>query len=232
MQERLAILIDLDFFLRRYRRHVRDALSTDASPEEIAHYYAGLIRKHVEGHRKYKNQSHTLYRVYIYDSPPLNKKMEHPKTRESIDLSKSATAQMRNHLHDNIRQMPMTALRLGTLDESGAHWTLKNRKRYNKFLRGEITVDQIDEEEYRIEVTQKQVDMKIGIDITWLSLKQLVDRIVLISGDSDFVPAAKLARKEGITFILDPLRQQVRPELSEHIDLLRTPNILDEGKLA
>ncbi len=39
--------------------------------------------------------------------------------------------------------------------------------------------------------------MKIGIDITWLSLKKLVNAIILISGDSDFVPAAKLARIEG-----------------------------------
>ena len=43
--------------------------------------------------------------------------------------------------------------------------------------------------------------MKIGIDITWLSLKRLVKQIILISGDSDFVPASKLARREGIRFI-------------------------------
>ena len=44
----------------------------------------------------------------------------------------------------------------------------------------------------------------------------------MISGDSDFVPAAKLARREGIDFILDPMKASIRPDLFEHIDGMRT----------
>ena len=40
--------------------------------------------------------------------------------------------------------------------------------------------------------------------------------------DADFVPAAKLARREGVQFILDPLWQNVSPDLFEHIDGLRS----------
>lgn len=65
---------------------------------------------------------------------------------------------------------------------------------------------------------QKGVDMRIGIDIASLALKKQVDTIVLVAGDSDFVPAAKLARREGIDFVLDPMWQQVNPDLFEHID--------------
>jgi uncharacterized LabA/DUF88 family protein len=67
--------------------------------------------------------------------------------------------------------------------------------------------------------------MKIGIDITWLSLKGLVEQIILISGDSDFVPASKLARREGIRFILDAMHHKLKDDLLEHIDLLRTPKL-------
>nr|WP_249406856.1 NYN domain-containing protein [Pantoea agglomerans] len=56
------------------------------------------------------------------------------------------------------------------------------------------------------------------MDITTLAYEKLVDVIVLVAGDSDFVPAAKHARIKGIDFILDPLRQSVTPSLSEHID--------------
>ena len=42
--------------------------------------------------------------------------------------------------------------------------------------------------------------------------------IVIIAGDSDFVPAAKLARREGIDFILDPMGANIDPTLFEHID--------------
>lgn len=64
--------------------------------------------------------------------------------------------------------------------------------------------------------------MKIGIDIASLAYKKQIDQIILISGDSDFVPAAKLARREGIDFILDPLWASIKPNLHEHIDGLRS----------
>ncbi len=47
--------------------------------------------------------------------------------------------------------------------------------------------------------------MRIGLDIASLAYKKQIDQIILIAGDSDFVPAAKLARREGIDFILDPM---------------------------
>lgn len=64
--------------------------------------------------------------------------------------------------------------------------------------------------------------MRIGIDIATIASKQQAQQIVFISGDSDFVPAAKHARREGIDFVLNPMRQRIRPELNEHIDGLRT----------
>ena len=71
-------------------------------------------------------------------------------------------------------------------------------------------------------MSQKGVDMKIGLDIASLAYKKLGKRIVLVSGDSDFVPAAKLARKEGIDFILDPMWNKIHDNLYEHIDGLWT----------
>ena len=64
--------------------------------------------------------------------------------------------------------------------------------------------------------------MRIGLDIASMAYKKQVDRIILIAGDSDFVPAAKYARREGIDFILDPLWQPIKPSLMEHIDGLET----------
>lgn len=60
--------------------------------------------------------------------------------------------------------------------------------------------------------------MKIAVDISSMAFKKQVDQIILIAGDSDFVPASKLARREGIDFILDPMWAHIRPTLNEHID--------------
>ena len=64
--------------------------------------------------------------------------------------------------------------------------------------------------------------MKIGLDIASLAYKHQVEQIILIAGDSDFVPASKLARREGIDFILDPMWAEIKDNLFEHIDGLKS----------
>ena len=60
--------------------------------------------------------------------------------------------------------------------------------------------------------------MRIGLDIASMTLKRQVDTIVLVTGDSDFVPAAKLARREGVEVLIDPQWQRVSDKLAEHVD--------------
>ena len=62
------------------------------------------------------------------------------------------------------------------------------------------------------------IGMRIGIDVASLTLKKQANTIILVAGDSDLVPAAKLARREGVEVILDPLWKSVHPDLHEHID--------------
>lgn len=89
-------------------------------------------------------------------------------------------------------------------------------------LAGKIKIEDLTEKDFVFNAQQKGVDMKIGVDIASLAYKHQVDQIILIAGDSDFVPAAKLARREGIDFILDPMWADIRPDLFEHIDGLRS----------
>ena len=102
-------------------------------------------------------------------------------------------------------------------------------------LRREITADQLTENDVVYDTVQKGVDMKLGIDIASLAYKKLVDRVVLITGDCDFVPAAKLARREGLDVVLDPLWNRVAPSLHEHIDGLksvwRNPAVTNCGRI-
>ena len=70
----------------------------------------------------------------------------------------------------------------------------------------------------RLGMRQKGVDMRIGLDIASMTLKKQVDTLILVTGDNDFVPAAKLARREGVEFLLDPMWQSVSEDLNEHVD--------------
>ena len=112
------------------------------------------------------------------------------------------------------------ALRIGELKDNN-NWHIYP-KRVKELQSGKIKVSDLTENDVYLEIRQKGIDMKIGIDIASLALKRFVDTIVLFSGDSDFVPAAKLARREGIDFILDPMNANIEPQLFEHIDGLKS----------
>lgn len=157
-----------------------------------------------------------LYRIFYYDCEPLSKKMHNPITKKCIDYSKSDQYKFRHELLDALKFKRKVALRIGTL-KTTSNWTI-NQVATEKLLKRVITVDDITEDDVTPEIKQKGIDMKIGVDIASLSLKRFVDKIILISGDSDFVPAAKMARREGIDFILNPMKANVEPQLNEHVD--------------
>ena len=114
------------------------------------------------------------------------------------------------------------AIRLGELSESSTKYIL-SPETTKKLFNGTISLEYITEDDFSFKANQKGVDMKIGLDIASLSYKKQVDQIILISGDSDFVSAAKLARREGIDFILDPMWADIKSNLSEHVDGIMSP---------
>lgn len=49
---------------------------------------------------------------------------------------------------------------------------------------------------------QKRVDLLLGLDIALLSAKQQITHVALLAGDSDFLPAVTVAKREGVSFWL------------------------------
>ena len=211
-----AILVDGSFFLRRYRR-----IYGAKSASETAADLHKMCCAHLYRNSRSKKQESDLYRIFFYDCPPMMKKAHHPITGKAIDFSKTEVAIFRNELLQELRKLRKVAVRLGYIDEINATWTIKPDKT-KALLRGDIQVEDLQEDDVVYEARQKAVDMRIGLDIASIAYKKQVQRIVLIAGDSDFVPAAKLARREGIDFILDPMWSPIRPDLYEHIDGLRS----------
>lgn len=168
-----------------------------------------------------------LYRIFFYDCPPLSKKVHRPVSKRSHDFAKDHTSQFRNALHREIKQLRKTALRLGRRDEENASWQI-NPDKLKQLIAGRVQFNDLTDDDFTFYAKQKVVDMKIGLDIASIAHKRLATQIVLVAGDSDFVPAAKQARREGIDFILDPMWNHINPDLNEHIDGLHStcPNPL------
>lgn len=45
---------------------------------------------------------------------------------------------------------------------------------------------------------QKRVDALLTLDLVRLAMKQLIEEAIIVSGDSDFIPAIECAKEEGI----------------------------------
>lgn len=110
---------------------------------------------------------------------------------------------------------------MGELAESVASYNLKPEA-LDALLKKKRDVDSLTRSDFYLNVKQKGVDMRIGLDAASISSKRLADQIVLIAGDSDFVPVAKMVRRNGVDFILDPMKQSLKPSLLEHVDMIET----------
>ena len=144
----------------------------------------------------------------------------HPLTQEQINLGKSDEFDWMTRFLKEIVKKRKVALRRGEELETQNGFSLKSRP-LKKLCRGDITVSDLVASDFSLDITQKGVDMRIGLDIASLAERGSVNQIIMISGDSDFVPAAKHARRSGIDFILDPMWATVSDSLNEHVDGVR-----------
>ncbi len=211
---RTAILVDGGFYRKR-ARHQWGIKTSEERAKELTAYCIAHIKKQ-DGH-----SPRHLYRILYYDCLPSRRSVYHPLTKQNIDLEKSETSTWTQAFMDELKRRRKYALRLGTLAEK-LNYNL-NPLVTRDLLNGKRVLDSLTMDDFELYVQQKGVDMKIGVDIASLSYKHQVDQIILIAGDSDFVPAAKLARREGIDFILDPMGADIKADLFEHIDGLETP---------
>lgn len=154
-----------------------------------------------------------LHRIYFYDAKPLEGRAFVPLGGGTLDFGASTSAARNKSLHAALLREPFFALRMGELQHEG--WYLRP-----KILDKTISSIEISAAELQPTIRQKGVDMRIGLDIASLTLKRQVQVIVLVTADSDFIPAMKFARREGAQLFLITLGHGVRDAMHEHADLV------------
>lgn len=207
---KVAILIDGGFYRKR-AKHLWGEKSAEDRARELEAYCWAHLNKRDRGIER------QLYRIFYYDCAPVGRKsVYHPLIKKNVDLDKSDTYKWSTVFLDELKKKRKFALRLGEIS-SYMNYNLRPEVTKNLIL-GKIKLEELTEKDFMFVAQQKGVDMRIGIDIASMTYKKQVDQMILISGDSDFVPAAKMARREGIDFILDPMWADVTDDLFEHID--------------
>lgn len=218
---KVAILIDGGYFLKRLPTVFPRANASD--PDSVAWAIRRMIASHLRAENtveRLPQDRALLYRSFYYDATPYLGKAHRPISKQAIDYGKSDAAKFRTALHDRLRRSSQMAVRLGEVRRE-RDWILREQAQKD-LLKGKRQVADLTDEDFVPGLRQKAVDMRIGTDIASITLKRQATTIVLVAGDSDFVPAAKLARREGVKIVLDPLWRNVVPALFEHIDGLRS----------
>lgn len=113
---------------------------------------------------------------------------------------------------DTLAQKPLFAVRRGVL-------------KFRGFRPKTIPVQSaaLTDDDFKPVFEQKGVDMRIGLDIALYSSTKTVQRIVLLSADTDCVAAMKHGRKAGLQVVIVELPgQKLAPELLAHADFKRS----------
>ena len=154
-----------------------------------------------------------LHRIYFYDARPLEAVSKIPLSGGAIDFSTSSVALRNKRIQSALVHSPFFALRFGELLHEG--WRLRKSVLHQPGPRIEIGAEDLEPS-----ILQKGVDMRIGLDIASLTLKRQAQVIVLVTADSDFIPAMKFARREGAQLILLTLGHGIRDGMRKHADLV------------
>lgn len=228
-----AVVIDGAYFLRRFGFAFPHL--DGSNPRQVAWavlYLAGwhlAIRHRSEPLARgdleqgfQPSESPSLYRIFFYDCPPLTKRLHKPVSRRALDLAKTEVALTRSAIHRTLLDARKVAVRLGRLNDDVA-WVPKPESLKRWLTDGFDPTD----EDFDFNVVQKGVDMRLGLDVAAMAFKGQVDQIILVAGDADFVPAAKLARREGIDVVLDPMGGKAARDLLDHVDGVRQCRMSD-----
>lgn len=155
-----------------------------------------------------------LLRIYFYDAPPASGVLTNPIDGVVLDLAKSPVHARNTKLLEELELLPDFAVRRGETVARG--WKIGSvaLKRLLKNPASPTAKDLVPN------IQQKGVDLRIGLDIARLALCKTAQVVVVITGDSDLVPAFKFARREGVRVYLDHLGLPVRRELRAHADIV------------
>jgi len=197
-----AIMIDGAFIRKKYRAALKQSIT------------APYLQKIALAVLRISKLPNLEYRAYFYDCKPCNEKTSLPISHTPCDFEKNPQYSSGLKLINDIKLLPFFAVREGVLSFNG--WTLK-QKCYGQ--------NPLDDSCFTPNLKQKGVDIKIGLDVAWVSFNHIAKNIVLITGDSDFVPIIKTARRNGVFVYLFTLNHNVKKELLENVDILNESSI-------
>jgi len=201
---RYALLLDGAFVTNK----LQHSLNRFPNADDVVDFCDGI-----KGKPELKNLE--LLRIYFYHAPPADEVLINPIDRAKLSLANSQVYRENKSLIDKLELKADFALRLGEVSIK-REWIVREKE-----LKDIVNKPRyIQASDIKPDINQKGVDLRIGLDIARIALKQLVRILVVVTGDSDLIPAFKFARREGIRVYLETMGHGVKRELKVHADLI------------
>lgn len=204
MQATYAILIDGGFVRQKIKSRTK-------APVTVSDIEGEIVRIKADA----RLADYALLRVYFYDAPPASGVVTNPLDNSQTDLGAHPHAASNLSLQQKLELLPDFALRYGELSVQG--WELGGAALRSLKKNG---ARQLVPSDLVPNIQQKGVDLRIGLDIARLALRDRVRAIVVVTGDSDMIPAFKFARREGVRVFLDHMGHGVKRDLLVHTDIV------------
>jgi uncharacterized LabA/DUF88 family protein len=199
---KVAVLLDGGFVVKRLKYFLDGEYPSAAQVLEFAHRCVA--------------DDEELFRIYYYDCPPFEGTSTNPVSKEEVDFNKTAVHAQLGRLQEELAVADDVAFRQGALNLNG--WRL-NRYRARQIQKSGRPLEASD---FEPDFEQKRVDMKIGLDVAWLAIQHIVEKVVLVAGDTDFIPAMKFARQQGVRVVVVPMENPYTSDsLRHHADETR-----------
>jgi uncharacterized LabA/DUF88 family protein len=203
---RYAILLDGGFVTKKLQEKLRRPATADdiiALCEDIK------INSHLAHYE--------LMRIYYYDAPPSGETILRPVSGEEYQLAGTDRYRIAQSLYDQLELKDGFAIRFGETRLTPIQWKMKPRSAQQLIK----APREVEDRDFVLDIGQKGVDIRIGLDMARLALRDMVRAVAVVTGDSDFVPAFKFVRREGVKVMLCTMGHKgARRELKAHADFV------------
>jgi uncharacterized LabA/DUF88 family protein len=170
MSEKVVLLLDGAFLKKKLEQRLKHFPSAD----DVVAFCASVMAK-----PEFKNS--VLFRIYYYDAPPFEGSVTNPIDGTKTDFSTLPSTAKNKALTDTLELKPNFAVRRGMVNDAGwklGYAALQSTPRYSCWRPCP-------------RFAPKGGGLRIGLDIAFIALRKVADVLVLVTGDSDFVPAMK-----------------------------------------
>lgn len=148
------------------------------------------------------HEDENVLRAYYYDCRPYNGRQNRPISGEEIEYS------LHSGWMDELSRRDLMHLRLGHLKFRG--WVFRDDGDGDSDLTDDHFVPSFE---------QKGVDLMIALDVANLVDQKAIDRLIVVTGDTDLTPVLDLARNKGVSVIVaNPPGWQLHDTLQTNSD--------------